>query len=502
MKGKRACIVINPHGGQNVTSITDLVAVLSAAGWRTEIDIKEYGGHSMELATRAAKANYDLVISYGGDGNLSQVLNGVMNAKGCQTTVGVIPGGTVNVWAAEIGVPHDPVQAALTLVNSEARKIDIGHLEVQELSLPGTTQDAQEKPQQKKGKKVRKREAKAPTSAKHHFLLMAGLGFDAAVMEHVSKAFKYRVGRLAVGISIAEELPRQHAFPVEIRVRGTKQEDEKIWKGEAFQVIVGNTRRYANIVQMTPNAYLDDGLLNVCVITAGHTLKTIEQLASLLFRRRPDNAAGEYFEGASITISAPASIDLQLDGSAVRLRDYLSKSDRKALKSAENAEQVMVTYRFDAMPRALQVAIPSTYDETLFEKSVVEEKPRVPLQEQKDEAAAQQEHEHVEEMEREAPELLATLLEHGHKVTVRGVAAQPEKQHTYIIAGTVSHQMTGDNTPVAVRVKDGATILRRSGEQVAPAMVQQLHEGVLIVADGKKSKYGVIRPKHILLDED
>lgn len=496
MKGKRACLVINPHAGQNVTRITDLVAVLTAAGWRTEIAIKEYGGHSMELATRAAKADYDLVISYGGDGTLSQVLNGVMNAKGCQSIVGVIPGGTVNVWAAEIGVPDDPVKAALTLVNSEARKIDIGHVEVQGLTFPGT---AQEKEQQKKGKKARKREAKAATSAKHHFLLMAGLGFDAAVMEHVSKAFKYRVGRLAVGLSVAEEMPRHHLFPVEMRVGGTKPEDEKIWKGEAFQVIVGNTRRYANIVQMTPNAYLDDGLLDVCVITAGHTLKTIEQLASLLFRRRPANAAGEYLEGASITISVPASIDLQLDGSAVRLRDYLSKSDRQALQGAENAEQVMVTYRFDAMPRAVQVAIPATYKGALFEKPVAEEKPHTPLQEQKDEGAAQQKHEHVEEVQHESPELIATLLEHGHKVTVRGIAAQPEKQHTYIIAGTVPHQMTGDTTPVAVRVNDSATILRRSGEQVAPAMVQQLQEGVVIVADGKKSKYGVIRARHILI---
>jgi YegS/Rv2252/BmrU family lipid kinase len=499
MKGKRAYLVINPHAGQNVTKITDLVAVLTAAGWRTEIAIKEYGGQSVELATRAAKADYDLVISYGGDGTLSQVLNGVMNAKGCQSIVGVIPGGTVNVWAAEIGVPDDPVKAALTLVNSEARKIDIGHIEVQGLTFPGTTQDAQEKPQEKKDKQIHKKEVRAKTSAKHHFLLMAGLGFDAEVMEHVSKAFKYRVGRMAVGLSVIEELPRRHAFSVEIRVGGTKPEDEKIWKGEAFQVIIGNTRRYANLVEMTPNAYLDSGLLEVCVITAGHTLKTIEQLASLLFRRRPANAAGEYFEGASITISVPTSIDLQLDGSAVRLRDYLSKSDRKALQSATNVEQVMVTYRFDAMPRALQVAIPSTYDETLFEKPVLEEKPRVPLQKQKDEGAAQQKLEHVEEVQHKAPELIATLLEHGHHVTVRGVAAQPEKQQRYIIAGTVPHQMTGDTSPVAVRVNDGVTILRRSGEQVAPAVVQQLHEGVVIVADGKKSKYGVIRPRHILI---
>src|SRR6266446_4664007 len=498
MKGKRACLVINPHAGQNVTKIADLMAVLSAAGWSPDITIKEYGGHSMELAAKAAKANYDLVIGYGGDGTLNQVLNGVMNTREHSSIVGIIPGGTANVWAAEIGVPHDPVQAALTLINSEARKVDIGHVEVQGLSFPGTAQDAQEKSREKKGKLVHKRAVRA-TKAKHHFLLMAGLGFDAALMEHVSKAFKYRVGRLAPVLSAAEELPRQHPFPVEIRVGGTKHEDEKIWKGEAFQVVVGNTRRYANIVQMTPNAYLDDGLLEVCVITAGNTLKTIEQLASLLFRRRPDNAASAYFEGASITISVPASNDLQLDGSAVRLKDYLNKADRKVLQSAGNAEDVMVTYRFDAMPRALQVAIPSTYDGALFEKPIAEEQPHVPLQEQKDAGAAQPRHSLGEEVLHESQELISMLLAHGHRVTVKGVTTQPEKQHIYIIAGTVRHQMTGDAMPVAVRVDSSVTILRHSGEHVSPVMIQELQESALIVAVGKKSKYGVIRTTHVVI---
>ncbi|TMC89041.1 MAG: diacylglycerol kinase family lipid kinase, partial [Chloroflexi bacterium] len=121
MKCKKACLVINPRAGQNLAKLSDVIAVLSAVGWKTDIAIKEYGGHSMELATRAAEKNYDLVIAYGGDGTLNQVVNGVMNAKGQQSIVGLIPGGTANVWAGEIGIPADPVKAALMLVNSECR---------------------------------------------------------------------------------------------------------------------------------------------------------------------------------------------------------------------------------------------------------------------------------------------------------------------------------------------------------------------------------------------
>ncbi len=497
MKLKRACLVINPHAGQNVTKIADLIAVLSAAGWSTEIAIKEYGGHSMELAARAAKANYDLIIGYGGDGTLHQVLNGVMTTRKHTSIIGVIPGGTVNVWAAEIGVPNDPLQAALTLCNSEARKVDIGRIEVQGLSFPDTIQDDHVGTQfiaPKKGKQT-----KETTRTMHHFLLMASLGFDAAVMEHVSKDLKYRVGRLAVGLTGAEELHSQHPFPVEIRVGGTKHEGEKIWKGKAWQVIVGNTRRYGVPVQMTPNAYLDSGLLEVCVITAGNTLKTIEQIASLLFRRRLDNATAEYFDGASISISVPASIALQLDGSPTRLNDYLNKSDREALQSAGNADQVMVTYRFDAMPRAVQMAIPATYNGPLFEKPLAEEHPKVPSPKRKDEGHLQQNHGQAEEEQHESRELIATLLADGHQVTVKGVASQPQKQHTYIIAGTVPHRMTGDATPVALCVDESVTILRHSGEHVSPLLIQELQEGAVIFAEGKKSKYGVIRATRVVI---
>ena len=68
--------------------------------------------------------------------------------------------------------------------------------------------------------------AKASSKGKQHFLLMAGLGIDAAIMGHVSKPLKYRIGPLAVGLAAAEELPRQHPFPIEILIRGEKHEQD------------------------------------------------------------------------------------------------------------------------------------------------------------------------------------------------------------------------------------------------------------------------------------
>src|SRR2546421_10898032 len=137
MPNRKACIVVDLRTGQNVANIPDLIAVLAAAGWKTGIALKEYGGETFQLAQNAAMQGYDLVIGYGGDGTLNDVVNGVMAAGG-KSLVGDIPGGTFNEWAGAIDLPEDPVKAALAIVESEARRVDLGHIEVQDLTLPGT----------------------------------------------------------------------------------------------------------------------------------------------------------------------------------------------------------------------------------------------------------------------------------------------------------------------------------------------------------------------------
>jgi hypothetical protein len=166
LRCKKAYLVINPRAGHNFTRIADVLAVLSAAGWKTDIAVKQYGGHAIELAARAAKQDYDLIIAYGGDGTINHVVNGVMSAKGKgqRKVVGVIPGGTANQWAAETSVPVDPVMAALALIDSNVRTVDLGRIRVQEIMFPNQTQESQQ--QQQKGQKARKSKAKQAQAVK------------------------------------------------------------------------------------------------------------------------------------------------------------------------------------------------------------------------------------------------------------------------------------------------------------------------------------------------
>jgi YegS/Rv2252/BmrU family lipid kinase len=498
MRTRRACLVINPKDGQNLAKLNAILAVLAAAGWETDIALKQYGGHTMELATTAAKKGYDVVIAYGGDGTLNQVVNGAMNGKSHKSLVGIIPGGTSNVWATEVGFPGDPVKAALTLASSEDRKVDVGRVDVKSLTFlpttPGNDEQIASEGTSAAGAQVKK--VKPTAKARHNFLLMAGLGVDAAVMIGVNKSLKERIGVAAVGLVVAEKLPEQHTFPLELCITEKGSNEKKNWQGNALQIVLGNTRRYAAVVEMTPDAYIDDGLLDVCVITAGEPLSTLGQISSLLLRRKPDNQTSEFFRGAHITLRAPASINLQLDGSAVKLNDYLGKADRDELQRAQDKEHVMVTYEFDALPRVLDVAFPPTYNNTLFERSSDYIMPqRSEPQASTGGVDASQQNGASASREQQSPgdsEQVKELLEKGRKVTVVGTATLSEKKHRYVIAGNTTKAATGEIKPVAIVIDKDTALLKRTGQPASVVEVRQLPEGAEVVVEGKKSKRGVI----------
>ncbi len=499
--------------------------MLAAGGWKTEIGLKEFGGHSLALAQQASKNGSDLIIAYGGDGTLNQVVNGVEHNKKSRSVVGVIPGGTANLWAGDIGVPPGPVQAALALINSEVRKVDVGHVFVSDITFPDTFSG-------RKTATNSKKKSKTLTKGKtrDHFLLMAGLGFDATVMSSVSKPLKYRIGPLAVGLAAAKSLPEQRPFPLEITVEGGDDQEKNSWQGEALQVIIGNTRRYAMVLETTPNAYIDDGVLDLCIIISGDALTTMQQLGSLLLRRKPDNTVTETFRGSRFHIKVPASVPFQVDGSAVKLKDYLQKQDADTLRLLSDLDQVMVTYTVEVLPCGLEMMVPRTYDDELFlhasrahQQQAEQEDPDRPRREEArgDEGPVEtaqqeytarlesqpelpttdkeQEQEHPREELNEMPVEARVLLEQGRKVTVIGKTPNPAESGTYIVAGNAQKPITGDPVPVAVVLNKETILLNRHGEHLGEELVKLLHEGSIIVVDGKKSKRGVIHAKHMLM---
>ena len=294
MRGKRASLIVNLRSGRTVVKVPEMVAILTAAGWKTDICLKEYSGETLPLARQAAKDGHDLVIGYGGDGTLNAVVNGVLYAGG-KSIVGDLPGATFNEWAGETTIPRNPVQAALALVDSVMCPVDLGFFQIEGLTVPAMHREhsgGEENEEAEQTERTEGRGERGETGAtaeiyekpkkagkyRQYFLLHAGLGVDAAIMAHINKPLKYEVGKIAFDLAGLKELPWQHPFPVKIGSLNASGKRDLLWKGEAWQIVVNNTRRYAGTIDLSPQAFIDDGVLDVTVIPASDALSTLPEM--------------------------------------------------------------------------------------------------------------------------------------------------------------------------------------------------------------------------------
>jgi len=220
-----------------------------------------------------------------------------------------------------------------------------------------------------------------------------------------------------------------------------------------------------------------------------------------LFRHKPDTISARHYLATHFLITVPASIHIHLDGSSVQLEDYLNKSDREALLQEQNREHVMVTYRFDAVPHAVRAAIPRAYDNTLFKHAGQQAESNTGMQLRAEKHTVDQDDKSHEKLQGESSDLVNTLMQHGYKVKITGIAMMPKKSHTIIVAGSTDNQRTGETIPVAVRVDEDTIVLSHSGKRIPRVQVEKVQDGAVVIAHGKKSKRGVIKAKHVVLPD-
>jgi len=311
----RACLIINPRSGRDSIDLSEALLVLRAHGWEVDVRQKMHGGQAAKLARSAARDGCSVVVNCGGDGTLSEIVDGLV---GTDVSVGVLPGGTVNLWAAELGVSPRLRVAAYQLVGAERRRVDVGQVRI---------------------------------NGRHgqHFLLMAGLGLDGSIMARVSKPLKNRLGKLAIGLAALRAMPTFATVPLRVEMDGVH------WYGSAYQIVVGNTRRYGGFTSITPGAYADDGLLDVCLFGAVGPAGAARQLASLWIRGHPDSATAETYRARSIVVRAPSAMPLQIDGGAAPFRE-------------DSTTDAGCEYAFTVAPRAVTILAPRVYDGELFQQ--------------------------------------------------------------------------------------------------------------------------------------
>jgi diacylglycerol kinase (ATP) len=274
MQNRRALIAINPEA-RRAPKPADLrsgVAWLEERGWRIESVLTKSRGEVEEAARDAACAGFDSVVACGGDGTLHEALNGLV---GTQTALALLPSGTANVWAREAGLPKDASSALRLLDNGDRLRLDTGR------------------------------------AANRSFLLMASIGLDSLVAGRVSSRMKRVFGFLPYIGHAAYALKNFEGFGATISVDGAKIETP------ALGLIVGNTRSYGGVVQITPRARADDGLLDVCLYTGSSRLDFLGAILDTLLKRHIGREDVTYCSANSITVETDRPWPVQLDGEVV-----------------------------------------------------------------------------------------------------------------------------------------------------------------------------------------
>lgn len=236
----RARLIFNPASGRGRSKseqLPELGKQLEDHGIEAEPSPTDAPGHATELAREAADRQFDAVIVWGGDGTLNEVAAGLL---GCPMPVGLIPGGSVNVFARATGIPLRLKKACAALARSQPYRIPVG------------------------------------MAAGRPFLLMAGIGIDAEVVRQLNPEFKKRLGKLGFWLKGFAQLASYSYRPFVVRADGKEY--------QATSVIAGKLRFYGGRYVITPAAHLEEPFLDVVLFQGRGAIAYLRYLVGVLGR--------------------------------------------------------------------------------------------------------------------------------------------------------------------------------------------------------------------------
>ena len=252
---------------------------LQLAGWRVDTKIVARKRDLTRKTRTAVKSGCDVVVVVGGDGAVLRVAPSLAKTT---TSLGIVPAGTGNLLAANLGIPRDPPAAVRTILNRSTRTIDLGRAVVQGKS--------------------------------YDFSIACGIGFDAEVMDGTDSSQKRRWGKLAYLASAVARTSEIENVDHQITVDGVRTDTE------ATQVLVANFGRMALGIRPRRSILPDDGMLDVIVVRASGPIDGL--LAGWEALRQKD--LGESPRGhvlraraREVCVAATPSRRVEVDGSVV-----------------------------------------------------------------------------------------------------------------------------------------------------------------------------------------
>jgi diacylglycerol kinase (ATP) len=240
----RILLVYNPTAGRRRAALVErVVHGLTAAGMRVEVRATQAAGDARRIAATLDCAAQDALLVAGGDGTINEAVSGLVQRPDEGVPLGLVPCGTANVLAIELGLAPTTDAIVGTVLGGRIRVVRPG-------VLRGTD------------------------GGQRHFMLMAGAGFDAHVVAGVSPATKRRLGKVAYGWRAAVEIARAAPRRYRVIADGTVH--------EANSVVVTRARYYAGPYLVAPDADIASDLLQVVLLTGDDRWRTASQGVDLL----------------------------------------------------------------------------------------------------------------------------------------------------------------------------------------------------------------------------
>jgi diacylglycerol kinase (ATP) len=261
---KAVLLIRNPTAGRRRHGLVEgVVRELKAEGWRVDLVDTTAAGDARRLAESCEADRYAVIAVAGGDGTINEVVNGLAACGERAPPLAIVPLGTANVLAHELGLAGTVSAVAKTIMYGRVVLVHPG-----EASGDGDPRC---------------------------FSLMAGAGFDAKVVAGVSAPLKRRFGKAAYVWRSLIETRRYRPVRYAVDIDGVSY--------EAASVIVTHSRHYAGPYIVAPNAALGDPLLHVCLFERWGRSQTLRFGLALLLGRLPRTGGYRVITGRRIKVS-------------------------------------------------------------------------------------------------------------------------------------------------------------------------------------------------------
>ena len=280
----KTLVILNPAARSDKASrLRERIAALSGGA---SMRLTSEAGDAREIAAEAVREGFEVVIAAGGDGTLNEVVNGI---GGSSVRLGILPVGTMNVFATELGIPQGNLERAWSVIEQ--------------------------------GKVV---EVDLPKANDTHFIQLAGVGLDAEVVRKTTADSKRALGPLSYLLTLVQVAAHK---PSRVMLEA---EGGRISEGSF--ALIGNGRLYGGPFPVFQRASLFDGLLDVLVFQNQSHWDVVRYFQAIAFGTHPQLPDVEYFQTSTLRVTSSGDVPVELDGEVAGMLPCLFSVNSQKLR--------------------------------------------------------------------------------------------------------------------------------------------------------------------------